>query len=117
MRRDQRGLTLLEVLVALVIVSTAGISLVAALGAAVRSERSAEHNERSAAEAHRLLGALSLLARVDLDRGLGTREIGELIVNVQRPEPTLYRIAIAERRAPEAEVLVTVVYRPEEAAR
>ncbi len=104
-------MTLLEVLVALTIVSVAGIALVATLAAAVRAQRSAASAERTTSDANRLLAALSLLARTDLDRRLGTRHVGPFDVGVQRPEPTLYRIAVAERTAPDVELLVTVVHR------
>jgi hypothetical protein len=60
-----------------------------------------------------VLTATALLSRDDLDRRLGRHPIGQFIVEVQRPDPTLYRIAIAEGRAPEVEALVTVVYRPQ----
>lgn len=112
MPRDNRGMTLLEILVALAVVATAGVSLVAALGATARAQRSAELAERTTAEASRVLAAVSLLSRADLDRRLGLRAIGRFEVGVQRPEPALYRIAIAERETPAVELLVTVVHRP-----
>jgi hypothetical protein len=55
---------------------------------------------------------MTLLTRADLDRRLGTHRIGEFAVEVQRPERTLYRIAIAGAEAGANELLVTVVYRP-----
>ncbi|HEU4648243.1 MAG TPA: hypothetical protein VFS33_04225 [Gemmatimonadales bacterium] len=103
-------MTLLEVLVALVVVTTAGVSLVAALANAVRTEQRAEATERTTQDAHRLLAALALLSATDLDRRLGSRQVGAFVVEVQRPEPGLYRIALAEVSAPELELLVTVVH-------
>jgi hypothetical protein len=37
--------------------------------------------------------------------------VGELLVSVDRPEPALYRIAVAAAQAPEQELLATVVFR------
>jgi len=55
--------------------------------------------------------SLSLFQRADLDRRLGRHPIGDLIVDVERPELTLYRIAVAQASSPDVEDLVTVVYR------
>ena len=113
MRTGEGGTTLLEAMVAVAILAGAGTSLIAALDAGIRSEREARLRERSLLAAERVLSATALLDRNDLDRRLGRHPVGEFAVELQRPEPTLYRIAIAERGAPEVETLVTVVYRPE----
>jgi type II secretory pathway component PulJ len=112
MRRD-RGVALLEVLVALVILATAGIGLIELVGAGLRAERDARTRERLLATEERLLGALTLLRREELEQRIGRREIGEFIVDIQRPERTLYRIAVIQRESPQVEDLVTVVYRRE----
>lgn len=98
---------------ALVILATAGTALVELVGVGLRSERDARERERTLAAEERLLAAMTLLTREDYDRRLGQRGVGEFLVDVQRPERTLYRIAIAEARAPQVEDLVTVVYRRE----
>ncbi len=113
MRDSNRGMTLIEVLAALAILGTAGLGLAGALAAATQAERQAEAEERSLDAADRVMAAASLLGRPDLDRRLGEQKAGEFILRVQRPEPTLYRIALAERAAPQVELLVTVVYRAE----
>jgi type II secretory pathway component PulJ len=113
MPAGNRGIALLEVLVSLAILSTAGAGLVAALAAAVRNEHRLGREEAAMLSADRVLAAMSLLSRADLDRRLGTHPVGDFEVQVQRPRPTLYRIAIAQARAPELEMLVTVVHRPE----
>jgi type II secretory pathway component PulJ len=112
-RRLEAGVALLEVLVALVILATAGTALVELVGAGLRSERDARERERTLAAEERVLTAITLLKREDFDRRLGQRRVGEFLVDVQRPERTLYRIAIAEARSAQMEDLVTVVYRPE----
>jgi len=112
-RHPETGVALLEALVALVILATAGTALVALVGAGLRSERDARVRERTLAAEERVLTAMTLLTQEDFDRRLGQRSVGEFLVDVQRPEPALYRIAIAEARAPQVEDLVTVVYRRE----
>ncbi|MDQ3427917.1 MAG: type II secretion system GspH family protein [Gemmatimonadota bacterium] len=113
MRRGERGIALLEAIVALALLAGAGTTLVAALSAALRSENELRRREATLLAADRVLTAMTLLTRTDLDRRLGVHPVREFEVAVQRPEPTLYRISIAEARAPEIETLVTVVYRPE----
>jgi len=111
--RNERGVVLLEVLVALVVLATAGIGLVEIVGAGLRAERGARARESVLASEERLLSALTLLNRKELDQRIGRRRIGEFIVDVQRPERTLYRIALLQDESPQVEDLVTVVYRPE----
>ena len=117
MRHAERGIALLEVLVALAILGGAGAALVGALAAGLRSEHDLREREMAVATADRVLTATVLLSRTDLDRRIGRHPVGELVVEIQRPEPVLYRIGIHDARKPELETLVTVVYRPEPPAR
>lgn len=112
MRHRRRGVALFEVLVALMILTTAGSAIVGLLGGTLAGERGLRERERALAAADRVLVAMTLLTREDLDRRVGRREVGEFVVDVERPEPTLYRVAIADAQAPEVEALVTVLYRP-----
>jgi len=111
--RNERGVVLLEVLVAVVILATAGIGLVEVVGAGLGAERDARLRESTLATEERLLSALTLLNRKELDQRIGRRRIAEFIVDVQRPERTLYRIALLQEQSPQVEDLVTVVYRAE----
>ena len=113
MRAAERGVALLEVLAALVILSFAALGFVDLLGAGTRAVATARARERELADEERLLAAYTLLARGDLDRRLGRREIGPYLVEVQRPERTLYRVALIRKESGTREDLVTVVYRPE----
>jgi type II secretory pathway component PulJ len=109
----KRGVALLEALVAMTILCVGGLGVVGALNQALRSESDAGKREVVMAAADRVLSAIVLLSRTDLERRLGQRPVGEFLVDVERPERGLFRIAIAESRAPELETLVTVVFRPE----
>ena len=111
--RNDRGMALLEVLVALVILAMAGFSLVELVGAGLRGERDARLRETTLATEERVLVAHTLLNRRELDQRIGRRAVGEFIVDVERPEVTLYRIALLQQQSPSVEDLVTVVYRPE----
>ncbi len=111
--RNERGVVLLEVLVAVVILATAGIGLVELLGSGLRAEHDARLREATLATEERLLSALTLLTRAEFDQRIGRRQLGEFVVDVQRPERTLYRIAVIQTQSLQVEDLVTVVYRAE----
>jgi type II secretory pathway pseudopilin PulG len=113
MLRSDRGIALLEVLVALTILSGAGLALLDLVTGGLRAERDARERERVLAVEERVLTAFTLLTRDELDRRLGRHPIGELIVEIQRPERTLYRIAVSQQESSQVEDLVTVVYRRE----
>ncbi len=111
--RAERGVALLETLVALAIVSGAGLALLDLVTGGLRAEREARERERVVAVEERVLTALTLLRRDELDRRLGPHPIGELIADIERPERTLYRIALVQPQSPQVEDLVAVVYRRE----
>src|ERR1043165_4643682 len=106
--RSDRGIVLLEVLVAVVILATAGIALTELVGADLRAERDARSREATLASEERLLAAHTLLTRTELDQRLGRRAIGEFLIDIQRPEPALYRIAVLQQGARNVEDLGTV---------
>jgi len=111
--RTERGVALLETLVAIVILATAGIAFLELVSGGLQGERDARAREAALVTEERLLSALTLLRRQELDQRLGRREIGEFVVDVQRPAKALYRIAVARMESPQVEDLVTVVYRAE----
>ena len=108
---SRRGAVLLEVIVALAILSIAGLSLVTLVDTGLADERRAAVREHELAAEERLLAALTLLKRPELDQRLGRHALGEFVVDIERPERTLYRIALARAESPQVEELVTVVYR------
>jgi hypothetical protein len=111
--RPERGVVLLEVLAAALILTVAGLSLTELAAAGVRAAARAGERERVAMDEDRLMTAYSLLLGGDLDLRLGDRDVGPYRVRVERPEPALYRVAISEQRSPDVQDLVTVLYRPE----
>jgi type II secretory pathway pseudopilin PulG len=110
--RNRTGFALLEALIALAILGTAGLSLVAVVQSGLASERRAREEEGTLGTASRVLTALTLLTREDLDQRIGPHPLGEFQIDVARPERTLYRIAIARLDSPGTAMLVTVVSKP-----
>lgn len=109
----EAGSALIEALVALMLVATVGVAVTGLLNGVERAEYAVGVREQATADAGRVLAAISLLSRNDLDRRLGQHRVGEFLVTVQRPERTLYRAAVAAADRPRAELLVTLLYRPE----
>ena len=111
--RGERGIALLEVLAAIVILSIAGLSLIELVTQGTATAATARARETEQMDEDRLLAATTLLTRNDLDIRLGSRTVGPFVMTVARPEKTLYRIAIGRGAAPDVEDLVTVVFRAE----
>jgi len=114
MAHGNRGIILLEALVALAILGSAAVALVTLSAAAVRLESRDRGDERELESADRVLAASTLLTRAELDQRIGRHTIGEFGVTVQRPERGLYRISVGPVGFPDAEHLVTVVFRPDD---
>jgi type II secretory pathway pseudopilin PulG len=113
-RRARAGVVLLEALVALVLLTTAGaaaVTLVAQSAQDVQRVRGAESEMR---EASAFFDAVSLWSREDLDRHLGDRHQGAWVMRVDRPTPSLY-IATLTDTLSRFELLRTSLYRPDTA--
>jgi type II secretory pathway component PulJ len=109
--RAERGIALLEVLVALTLLAWGGVSLLAVLAALTSDLHRRRMVERQIEAADRVLAAAALLDRRDLDRRIGTQPVGGLLLRVQRPEPNLYRLSVADTLSAEVDLLATVVFR------
>lgn len=112
-RRPRRGAALLEALVALVVLATAGAAVTALAvmsGDVVHRAHSAERELRGA---NAFFAVVSLWPREDLDRHLGDREQGPWRLHVDRSMPTLYTITLRDSLGART-LLRTVLYRPEQ---
>lgn len=109
--RSERGVALLEVLVALAILAVAGTSLVGLMSEEVRSVARTEERGREIDAANAVLTRLALRDKRGLDQRLGRRAEGAWITRVDRPRPGLYRLSVASDSIPDAELVVTVVQR------
>lgn len=111
-RRSRRGMTLLEVLVALAILATAATAVLGLARQSWRTVQSARDADRSLLHASAFLDAVALWPREDLDRRLGDREQTPWRMRIDRPLPTLYVVTLADSSGRDT-LLVTSLYRAE----
>jgi prepilin-type N-terminal cleavage/methylation domain-containing protein len=109
---NSKGMTLIEVLVALSVLVGSAVPLVALahdelIRTAQVSREEARYNRASQA-----MTRIALLPRTDLERRLGEHVVAGFAVSVQLPSPDLFRLAVADTAEPAHALLVTVVYRP-----
>lgn len=109
--RASRGAVLLEVLIALAILGTAGVELAVVTREALGAVERAQAAEADINEASALMAVVSLWSRADLDRHLGVRPEGRWRLILDRSQPTLYGVALADSASGRV-VLQTTLYRP-----
>lgn len=112
MIRGEGGAVLLEVIVALALITTAGLASIEVLGAAVQEIGALDAKEQHQAKAQRLLLSYSLMSRRQLDQRIGSQDAQEMFIRVARPQRELYRVAVGDLQYPNFEMLVTVLFRP-----
>lgn len=114
MRRAEprAGFTLLEALLALTLLSAAGIGWAVLAGQASFALRAAQREERIVGEAARLLRRLEALPAEQLEAMAGRRRVGGLTLRVTVEHQGLIGVDVgdAERGT---ELLATYLYRPE----
>jgi type II secretory pathway pseudopilin PulG len=111
-RAPRSGVVLLEALVALVILATAGAAAVTMAAQSAHDIQRIAETERNLRAASAFLDVVSLWSRDDLDRHLGSRMQGVWLMRVDRPTPTLYVTSLTDT-ATKVELLRTSLYRPE----
>jgi type II secretory pathway pseudopilin PulG len=109
MRRD--GVALLEAVVALTILTVAGLAATAAVRQGAEVARRAEAADADLRRASAFLDAVALWPREDLDRHLGDRPEGPWRLRVDRPIPTLYLVGLTDSTDTRM-LLHTALYRP-----
>jgi type II secretory pathway pseudopilin PulG len=109
--RGEAGASLLEAMIALVVLGTAGTATAGLVGQVTRSVENAHRREAELRSANAFLEAVSLWSREDLDRRLGTRQQGPYLLRVDRPEPTLYLLVLSDTLG--SDLLRTSIFRPE----
>lgn len=112
MAAADRGIALLETLIALVILGTAGANAVAVLVESTDGFQQVAREERDVQDQSRLLTAISLLSRSDLEQRLGERLAGPYTVEVRHPEVEIYRVRVRSLGQPPSQALETALYRP-----
>lgn len=106
------GAALLEVLVALTILGTAGVAAVGATAESARAAARLRETERDLRAASAFLEAVALWTREDLDRRLGEREQGAWRLRISRTSLTVYDIVLLDSTGRRV-LLGTALYRPE----
>ena len=114
-RVDRRGVALLEVLVALAILGTAGSAFIGIAMQSARATQGARDEERRMRAASDFLDKVSLWERVDLDRHLGDRPEGEWRLRLSRVSRDLYAVAVTDSTGGRM-LLQTSLYRPDSSA-
>ncbi|HXG45457.1 MAG TPA: hypothetical protein VNJ71_11930 [Gemmatimonadales bacterium] len=97
---------------ALAVLMVAGLPVLALGQEGLATVERDRWEERTMARADRLLSALALLGRDELNQRIGRHEMAGFMVAIQRPDPWFYRIAIEDLEFEGVEVLVTVLHRP-----
>jgi type II secretory pathway pseudopilin PulG len=98
-------------LVALTILTVAGLAATAAVRQGADSVRRAEAADTDLRQASAFLDAVALWPRADLDRHLGDRPEGVWRLRLDRPIPTLYLVTLADSSGART-LLRTALYRP-----
>jgi type II secretory pathway pseudopilin PulG len=110
--KPRAGVVLLEAIVALTILTVAGLATVAIVRQGIDSVRRAENAEAEVRRASAFMDAVALWPRVDLDRHLGDRAEGPWRLVIDHPAPTLYLVALTDSLS-RRELVRTALYRPE----
>lgn len=114
MRGDQRaGAVLLEVLIAMTIFAVAASAALARAAQARHAVVLARAAEARIVAASAFMDRVALWPREDLDRHLGQRAEGPWSLEVERPSPDLYMIALRDSSR-RSVLLRTAVYRAPE---
>lgn len=92
--RGRRGIALLEVLIGLVILATAGSALMALGRDALNTLQHVVEKDREFERASAFLDAVTLWNRTELDQRLGRRRQGPWLLTVQREAPSLYVVTL-----------------------
>lgn len=105
------GIVLLEVLVAMAILGTAGLAMLSLsmdAAGAVRRARDADSNSELASD---FLSHVALWDQVDLDRHLGEHPQGEWRLDVERTSTALYQVTLRDSAGARV-LMATTLYRP-----
>jgi type II secretory pathway pseudopilin PulG len=110
--RRRLGAALLEVLIALVILASAGASVAALAIESSRVVQRAHATEDELRRADAFFTVVTLWPREDLDRHLGDREQGPWRLRVERTLPTIYTVSLTDSLGTRV-LLRTALYRQE----
>lgn len=105
------GAVLLEVLVAMTILAVGCVMVLGATNEIVSNAIHVAGVEAEVMRADQFMGAVSIWPRSELDRHLGAHRRGEWVLEIQRPDPSLYEVTIMDSISSRA-WLRTTLYSP-----
>lgn len=111
-RNGQAGFTLIEVVVAMVVATTAFAAFAGAVLGADRAYERARSREAEIESASQFLNRVALWSTEEYDARLGDRSQGSWVLRILRPGPALYQITLSDGTSG-ALLLETAVYRPQ----
>ena len=112
--RRRRGSSLLDVVIALVVLGLSGVALITLLGQTARSVRSVRTTEREIRRASDELGRFVAYDRAQLIAMLGRSRSHGWTIDVAQASPDVFDVSIANSDTTGA-MLRTSIYRPAEA--
>jgi len=111
-RRRAVGAVLLEVLVGIVLLTTAGLAMVASIGQTITTARDVHEREEDTRSASSALESIELWPRAALDERQGRTRFRRFDMEVERLTSHLYRVAIVDTLRG-VTLLETSLYRPD----
>lgn len=108
-----RGAVLIEVVVAIAILGVAGSSMLGYVRALSDGQSRIFEREREVRRAEMVLIEHVTMSASQLSQRLGVRPATPFVVWIDRPEPELFRIGVAPADLPTAELLSTLVHKPD----
>lgn len=109
---DRQGSVLLETMVALAVLAAVGSAAAWTAAESIHAVSRVHEREARLRVADRLLTAVSLWPREDLDRHLGTTKQGPLRMRIDRLRSTLYDVTLADSTTGKV-LLHTSLFRPD----
>jgi type II secretory pathway pseudopilin PulG len=108
--KPRHGLTLLEVVVSLAILGTAGIAIMGMAHESFDAARRAIRLDREVRAGSAFLDAVTLWTRAELDQRLGERRQGPWWLRIDHATETIYAITLSD--STRRQLLQTIVFRP-----
>ena len=112
LRPRRAGTTLMEVLIALVMLATAGVGFATLLGQTAQTLRTVRNSERLARAGTDALNHVVVMGRAELAARVGATDLEGLRLHVIDDGSGLFDVSVAESDT-SASVLRTTVYRPD----
>lgn len=110
MTHARRGVALLEAIVAIAILATAGVAATITAASASRAVADVREADAALRAANAFMNAVALWPREDLDRRLGERVQGPWRLRILRTAPDLYAVQLSDSLSSRVH-LFTTLYR------